>query len=87
MYPHFSRYIPSPRACSENVRLLSRLDNSIGADALRAKGTKRRVILALFDLLCLFVPASVEMSPSPKLATGTSAGTERQEIKIDSNLA
>ena len=49
---------------------------SIEADALRAKGTKRQDILAHLDLLCLFISTSMEMSTSPKSATGTSTGPE-----------
>ena len=71
--------MPLSKACSNKVRLCFRHEKSIGADALLAEGTKRRVILALLDLLCLFVSASVEMFPSPKLATGTSAGPENQQ--------
>ena len=40
---------------------------------------KQRVVLALIDLLCLFVSASVELSPSPKLASGASAGLKNQQ--------
>ena len=52
---------------------------SIEADALRARGTKRREILALSDLLCLLVSGSVEMSPSPNSTVGTSIGPEDEQ--------
>ena len=60
---------------------------SVGADALCAKGTRRRVILALRDPCCLFVSASVEMSPSPKLATATSAGPELQQRRKSTQVS
>ena len=62
-----------------NVWLGSWLEKSIGADTLYANGTKRPVILARLDFLCFFVSASVEMSLSPKLATGNSIGPEVQQ--------
>ena len=55
------------------------LEKSLGADALSTRGTKRQNIPAPIDVLCLFVSASVEMSPSPKLAFGTSAVPEKQQ--------
>ena len=87
-YPHFNICVPSSKTGSINVQKCSRLEKSIGAEALCAKSTKRRVILALVDLLCLFVSASVEMSSSPKLDIGNSAGPDKTtKMKIDSNLA
>ena len=77
--PRLKSYIPSSKACSSNVRLWSRPEKSIDADALRARGTKRREFLALLDLLCRFVSASVEMSPSPKSTAGTSIGPEKEQ--------
>ena len=60
---HFNWYIPSSEARCNKVRLWLRIEKSIGPDAPCAKSTKRRVILGLLNLLCLFVPASVEMFP------------------------
>ena len=67
------------KACSNKVRLRARLEKTIGVDELCAKGNKWRVIPAFHALLCLFVSASVEMSVSPDLAVGTSAGPEKQQ--------
>ena len=56
---------------------------STEADVLRAKGTRRREILALLDLLCTRTSASVEMSPSPNSTPGTSTGPEhRTEMRL-----
>ena len=71
-------YQPLSKACSSNARLWSRPEKSTEADALRAKGTMRREILALLDILCLRVSASVEMSPSPNSTAGTSTGPENR---------
>ena len=78
-FPHFECYIPSSKACSNNFRLWSRPQKSTEADALRARGTKGREILAPLDPLCLFVSASVEVSPSPKSTAGTSTGPEKEQ--------
>ena len=77
--PQFECYIPWSKACSSNARLWSRPEKSIDADALRVRGTKRREILALLDLLCLLVSVSVEMSPSPNSTAGTSIGPETEQ--------
>ena len=76
---HFEWIIPSSKACSSNVRLWSRPEKSIDADALRARGTKRQEILALLNLLCILVSASVETSPSPDSTPGTSIGPEKEQ--------
>ena len=73
----FECYIPSSKACSTNVQLWSRTEKSTEADALCARGTKRQEILALFDLLCMLISASVEMSPSSNLTGATSTGPEK----------
>ena len=52
---------------------------SIDVDALRARGTRRREILALLDLLSLLVSASVETSPSPNSTVGTSIGPGNEQ--------
>ena len=77
--PHPEQHSPSSKACSSNDRLWSWPKKSIDAEALRARGTKRRDILALLDLLCLRVSASVEMSPSPYSTAGTSIGPETEQ--------
>ena len=77
--PQFECYIPSSKACSNNVRLWSRPEKSTQVDALRARDTKRREILALRDPLSLLVSASVEMSSSPKSIVGTSIGPEKEQ--------
>ena len=77
--PQFEWYQPSSKACSSNARLWSRPEKSIEADALRARGTRRREILALRDHLCLLVSASVEMSPSPNSTVGTFIGPENEQ--------
>ena len=77
--PQSEWYLPSSKACSNKIRLWSRPEKSIDADALRARGTKRREVLALRDLLCLLVSASVEMSPSQKSTIGTSFGLEDEQ--------
>ena len=61
--PQSEWYLPSSKACSNKTRLWSRPEKPIDADALRTRGTKRQEFLALRDLLCLLVSASVEMSP------------------------
>ena len=77
--PHFKPYIPSSKACSNKTRLWSRPEKSIAADALCAKDTKRRETLALLDLFCLRVSASVEMCPPPNATAGTSVGSENEQ--------
>ena len=71
-------YMPSSKACSSNVRFWSRPGNSTKAAAFRARGTKRREILGLFDFLCLLISASAEMSPSLNSTAGTSTGPEKE---------
>ena len=78
--PQSAWYLPSSKACCNKTQLWSRPEKSIDADALRAKGTKRREFLALFDLLCLRVSAYVEISPSPHSNAGTSIGPETKQI-------
>ena len=77
--PQSEWYLPLSQACSSKTRLWSRPEKSIDADALRARGTKRREILALLDLLCVRVSASIEMSPSPNSTVGTSSGPENEQ--------
>ena len=77
--PQSEWYLPWSKACSNKTRLWSRPEKSIDADALRAKGTKRREILWLLDLLCFLVSASVEMSPSPNATAGTYLGPENEQ--------
>ena len=77
--PHFDWYIPLSKACSNKVWLWSRPKKSIEGDALRARGTKQRYILAVPDRLCFFISASVELSPSSKLTNGTSVGPDKQQ--------
>ena len=75
--PQFDWYPPSSKACPSNARLWCRPEKSFDADALRARGTNRQEILALLDLLCLLVSASVEISSSPNSIAGTSVGSEK----------
>ena len=84
--PQLERYQPSSKACSSNARLWSRPEKSIEADPLRARGTRRREILALRDLLCLLVSASVEMSPSPKQLLGLLLDLKTNRDETDPNL-
>ena len=67
------------KPAKSNARLWSRPEKSIDADALRARGTNRRELLALLDLLCLLVSAYVEMSPSQNSTAGTSIGPEKEQ--------
>ena len=77
--PQSEWYLPSSKACSSSARLWSRPEKSIDADALCPRGSKRREILALRDLLCLLVSASIEMSPSPNSTVGTSIGPQNEQ--------
>ena len=72
--PYLEQHSPLSKACSSNARLWFRPEKSFDAEALHAWGTQRREILALLDLPCLRVSASVEMSPSPNSTAGTSIG-------------
>ena len=78
-FPQFKWYQSSSKACSSTARLWSRPEKFIEADALRTRGTRRREIMALRDLLCLLVSASVEMSPSPDSTVGISTGPENEQ--------
>ena len=82
--PQFKWYPPSSKACSSNARLWSQPEKSMDGDALRARDTNRREIVAPHDLLCLLVSASVEKSPSPNSIAGPSIGPEKeQRLKLN----